>query len=149
MFKGFFKEFKEFAMRGNVVDLAVGVIMGAAFGKIVTSFVNDIVMPLVGLLLGNRNFADLYVVLSGDVPPGTSLAEAKNIADAITWNYGAFLLNIVDFLIIAFFVFLLVKWINSLKGPVPEPAPTTKTCVFCHSSIHIEATRCPYCTSPL
>jgi large conductance mechanosensitive channel len=149
MFKGFFQEFKDFAVRGNVIDLAVGLIMGSAFGKIVSSFVSDIVMPPIGLLLGGQNFADLYVVLAGSVPPGTALVDAKAIPGVVTWNFGIFLLAIIDFLIIAFVVFLLIKWINSLKKPAPVAAPNTKECSFCHSAIHIEATRCPNCTSQL
>lgn len=149
MFKGFFNEFKDFAVRGNVIDLAVGLIVGSAFGKIVSSFVSDIVMPPIGLLLGGTNFADLYVVLKGNVPAGTSLTDAKNIVGAVTWNYGTFLLTILDFVIIALVMFLLIKWINSLKKPAPAAAPTTKECQFCHSAIHIQATRCPNCTSQL
>ncbi len=146
------KEFKEFAMRGNVIDLAIGVVIGAAFGKIVTSFVNDILMPPIGLLLGKVKFTDLYIVLRGSVPEGTALEVAKTMEGVITWNYGAFLSTIIDFILIAFAIFLLVKAINNMKRqPAPAaPAPaTTKECIFCHSTVHIKATRCPNCTSQL
>jgi large conductance mechanosensitive channel len=145
------KEFKEFALRGNVIDLAVGVIIGGAFGKIVTSFVNDILMPPIGLLLGRVNFTDLYVVLKGDVPAGTPLAAAKAITGAITWNYGAFLSTIIDFSIIAFAVFLVIRALNRMKKPVPVIVPevTTKTCPQCATEIPLKAVRCPNCTSQL
>ncbi len=145
------KEFKEFALRGNVIDLAVGVIIGGAFGKIVTSFVNDILMPPIGLLLGRVNFTDLYVVLKGDVPAGTPLAAAKAITGVITWNYGTFLSTIVDFTIIAFSVFLVIRAINQMKKPAPVVAPevTTKTCPHCATEIPLKAVRCPHCTSQL
>jgi large conductance mechanosensitive channel len=149
MFTGFFKEFKNFAVRGNVIDLAVGLIMGAAFGKIISSLVADIIMPPIGLLLGGTDFANLYVVLKGDVPVGTALADAKAIAGVVTLNYGVFLLAIIDFIIVAFIMFLLVKWINSLKPPAPAAPPATKECPFCRSAVHIEAKRCPHCTSQL
>jgi large conductance mechanosensitive channel len=149
MFKGFFNEFKAFAVRGNVIDLAVGLIMGAAFGKIVSSFVADIVMPPIGLLLGGADFANLYVVLKGSVPAGTALADAKAIAGVVTLNYGVFLLTVIDFFIIAFVMFLLVKWINSLKPAAPAAPPATKECPFCRSAVHSEARRCPHCTSQL
>jgi len=144
-----FKEFKEFIMRGNVLDLAVGIIIGAAFGTIVNSLVKDIIMPPIGLLLGKVNFADLYINLSG----GTyaSLADAK-AAGAATLNYGLFINAIIDFLIIAIVIFFVVKGINQLKRkPEPAPAaePTTKECPFCFTSIPIKAVRCPNCTSQL
>lgn len=139
------KEFKEFAARGNVVDLAVAVIMGGAFGKIVSSVVNDIIMPPIGLLLGNVNFSDLFVSLSGTY---STLEEAKKAA-APTINYGIFLQAVLDFVIVAFVVFILVKQINRLKrGDVPPP-PATKDCPFCISVIPDKATRCPSCTSDL
>lgn len=139
------KEFKEFVSRGNVLDLAVALIIGAAFGKIVTSFVNDILMPPIGLLLGNVNFSDLFISLTGGAYK--TLAEAKQ-AGAVTINYGAFIQSIVDFLIIAFAIFLLVRWINRLRRG-EEKGPVTKECPFCKSTVHIQATRCPQCTSEL
>jgi large conductance mechanosensitive channel len=142
------KEFKEFALRGNVLDMAIGVIIGAAFGKIVTSLVNDIIMPPIGRLLGSVNFSDLFINLSG----GTyaSLADAQ-AAGAATINYGVFINVVLDFLIVALVIFLLVKQINRLKKPAPAPAaePTTRDCPYCFTSISIKATRCPNCTSQL
>ena len=140
------KEFKTFIARGNVVDLAVGVIIGAAFGKIVTSFVNDILMPPIGLLLGSVNFADLFITLSGGAY--NTLEEAQ-AAGAATINYGVFINTIVDFLIVAFVIFLLVKQVNRLKKPEPTAEPTTKECPYCLSAIPIKATRCPHCTSEI
>ncbi len=140
------KEFKEFAIRGNVIDLAVGVVIGAAFGKIVNSFVNDILMPPIGLLLGNADFSNLFVNLSEK--PVRSLAEAK-AAGIPTMNYGLFLNTIIDFLIVAFAIFLLIRQINALKRQ-PQPAPaTTQSCPYCISTIPLRATRCPHCTSDL
>ncbi|MBN1265860.1 MAG: large-conductance mechanosensitive channel protein MscL [Anaerolineales bacterium] len=144
-----FKEFKEFAARGNVVDLAIGLILGSAFGSIVSSFVNDILMPPIGLLLGKVGFSNLFLSLQ----PGavyTTLADAQ-AAGAPTLNYGMFINTIINFLIITFSVFLLVRGINRLqKEEKPAPAePTTKTCQYCQSEIAIKATRCPYCTSEL
>jgi len=137
------KEFKAFAMRGNVIDLAIGVIIGGAFGKIVSSFVTDVIMPLIGLLLGKINFANLFVNLSGK--DYSSLVAAQE-AGAPT-----FINAIVDFLIVAFVIFLVIKGINKLQKPKPAPvvAPTTKKCAFCFTEIAIEATRCPNCTSQL
>ena len=142
------KEFKEFAMKGSVVDLAVGLIIGAAFGKIVTSFVNDILMPPLGLVIGKVDFTNLFINLS-DKPVNT-LAEAK-AAGAATINYGLFLNTIIDFLIVAFAIFLLIKQINRMKRePAPAPAtPTTKDCPYCAMAIPIPAKRCPSCTSQL
>jgi len=140
------KEFKQFVARGNVVDLAIGVIIGAAFGKIVTSFVNDILMPPIGLLLGNVNFADLFITLSGGAYATLEEAQA---AGAVTINYGLFINTIIDFLIIAFVIFLLVKQVNRLKQPEPSVEPKTKECPYCLSEIPIKATRCPHCTSEL
>ena len=143
-----FKEFKEFAMRGNVVDLAIGVIIGAAFGKIVSSLVSDIIMPPFGLLLGRVNFSNLFLNISGQ--PYDSLKAAQD-AGAATINYGLFINNLIDFIIIAFALFLVVRFINQLQRPkaVPTAAPTTKECPFCFSVISLKATRCPACTSQL
>lgn len=140
------KEFKEFAMRGNVIDLAVGVIIGGAFGKIISSFVADVIMPLIGLLLGKVNFSNLYVNLG---PEKYATLAAAQEAGAPTLNYGLFLNAVIDFLIVAFVIFLAVKGINKLQKPAPEAAPTTKKCPFCFTEIPIEANRCPNCTSQL
>ena len=143
-----FKEFKEFAMRGNVVDLAVGVIIGGAFGKIVSSFVNDILMPPIGLLMGNVDFSNLFLTLSGE--KYATLAQAQE-AGAVTLNYGLFINAVIDFLIVAFAIFLLIRQLNKLnkKEEAPAAEPTTKACPFCMSEIAIKATRCPACTSEL
>lgn len=139
-------EFKQFAIKGNVVDLAVGFVVGAAFGKIVTSFTNDILMPPIGLVLGAVDFSNLFINLSSK--HFQTIAEAK-AAGAPTLNYGLFLNTIIDFLIIAFAVFLLVKWVNRLtRSDRPDP-PSTKDCRFCRTAIPILATRCPHCTSDL
>jgi large conductance mechanosensitive channel len=140
------KEFKEFIARGNVIDLAVAVVIGAAFGKIVTSFVEDIVMPPVGLLLGHVDFSNLFVDLSGT---GYATLEAAKEAGAPVLRYGMFLNAIVSFLIIAFAVFLMVRMVNKLKKEAPAADPTTKDCPRCFTSIPIKATRCPSCTSEL
>jgi large conductance mechanosensitive channel len=143
-----FKEFKEFAMRGNVLDMAVGIIIGAAFGKIITSFVGDILMPPIGLLLGKVDFANMFINLSGQ--SFNTIAEAKK-AGAATINYGLFLNTVLDFLIVAFAIFLLIKQVNRLnRQPAPAPAaPTTKDCPYCLSAIPIPAVRCAHCTSQL
>jgi len=138
------KEFKEFAMKGNVLDMAVGIIIGAAFGKIVSSFVSDLLMPPLGLLLGNVDFANLFVTLSEG--SYASLAAAKE-AGAATLNYGVFLNTVIDFVFVAFAVFLLVKQVNRLKRPAP--VPPTRECPHCISAIPVKATRCPACTSNL
>lgn len=138
-----FREFAKFAMRGNVLDLAVGIIIGAAFGKIVSSFVGDILMPLVGLFLGKVDFSNLFINLSGTSYPTIAAAKA---AGAATLNYGLFINSIVDFTIVAFAIFLLVKQVNRLCAK-PEAAPTTKECPHCFSCVNIKATRCPSCTS--
>ena len=147
-----FKEFKEFAMRGNVVDMAVGIIIGAAFGTIVNSVVSDIIMPPIGLLLGNVDFSGLFIVLKeGKIAgPFVSPAAAK-AAGAVTINYGIFVNTVVNFLIVAFAVFLLIRNINRLKSKteVLPVAPTTKECPYCLSVIPINATRCAHCTSQL
>jgi len=146
------KEFKEFAMRGNVVDMAVGIIIGAAFGGVVNSFVSDVIMPPIGLLLGKVDFANLYIILrEGAIAgPFASLVEAKK-AGAVTISYGAFINTIINFLILAFVIFLFIRSINKIKRKeVAAPAvPTTKECVYCFSTIPIKATRCPHCTSEL
>jgi len=141
-----FKGFREFIMRGNVLDLAVAVIIGAAFGKIVTSLVNDILMPPLGLALKNVDFSNLFIDLSGS--HYATLAQAK-AAGAATINYGVFLNNVIDFLIVAFVIFLMIQQANRLKK-APAPAdPTTKECTYCCTNIPIAATRCPNCTSNL
>ncbi len=142
------KEFKEFIMRGNVLDLAVGIIIGGAFGKIVSSFVNDILMPPIGLLLGGVDFSNLFVSLNGE--KYASLAAAQE-AGAPTLNYGLFINNILDFLIVAAAIFFVIKAVNKLQRPKPvEAAPvTTKECPHCFTAIPIKATRCPNCTSEL
>jgi large conductance mechanosensitive channel len=147
------KEFKEFAMRGNVLDMAVGIIIGAAFGTIVNSLVTDVIMPPIGLLLGNIDFSNLFIVLKGGTKapaPYESLAAAK-AAGATSINYGVFINTIITFLIVAFAVFLLIRSINKLKRQeeAPPPVPTTKECIHCFSTIPIKATRCPHCTSEL
>jgi large conductance mechanosensitive channel len=141
-----FKEFKEFAMKGNVLDMAVGIIIGAAFGKIVTSFVADVLMPPLGLLLGKMDFSSLFIDLSGQQHPTIAAAKA---AGAATINYGIFVNTVIDFLLVAFAVFLLVKQVNKLKKPAPAPVAATKECPFCASAILIQAKRCPNCTSQL
>jgi len=140
------KEFKEFVMRGNVMDLAVGVIIGAAFGKIVGSLVNDVLMPIIGLLVGRVDFANLFVTLG----EGTfaTIADAKK-AGVATLNYGVFLNTIIEFLIVAFAIFMVVKQVNRLKRPAPAAAPTTKDCPHCATAIPIAAKKCPNCTSSL
>jgi large conductance mechanosensitive channel len=138
------KEFRDFAARGNVIDLAVGVIIGAAFGKVVASIVADLIMPPIGMALGRVNFSSLFVSLNGVSYP--SLEAAKQ-AGAPTINYGIFLNTMIEFLIVAFAVFLLVKQINRLKKPAPAVVPETRDCPFCVSKIPIKATRCPFCTS--
>ena len=140
------KEFKEFAMRGSVIDLAIGIVIGAAFGKIITSFVNDILMPPIGLILGRVNFNDLFISLDGTKYP--SLADAQ-AAGAATINYGLFINSIIDFLLVAFFIFLIIRQINRMKRE-PQPAPvSTRECPHCYTQIPIPATRCPNCTSDL
>ena len=141
-----FKEFKEFAMKGNVMDMAVGIIIGAAFGKIISSFVSDVLMPPIGLLLGKVDFSSLFINLSGTAYP--SIAAAKD-AGAATLNYGVFLSTVVDFLIVAFAIFMVVKQMNRLKR-AEAPAPvTTRECPFCTSAIPLKAKRCPLCTSEI
>jgi large conductance mechanosensitive channel len=142
------KEFKEFAMKGNVLDMAVGIIIGAAFGKVVTSFVGDLLTPPIGKLMGNMDFSNLFISLSTQHYPTIAAAKAAGVA---TINYGVFLNTIIDFIIVAFAIFLLVKQVNRFKKqPVAAPAvPTSKECPFCASVISIKAMRCPHCTSQL
>jgi large conductance mechanosensitive channel len=140
------KDFKEFAVRGNAVDLAVGVIIGVAFGAVVTSLVNDVIMPPIGLLLGGLDFKDLFLALDGKTY--ATLAQAK-AASAPVIAYGAFINTIVNFLIVVFAVFLLVKQVNRLRKPAAPSAPVTKECAFCGMNIPIKAIRCPECTSDL
>jgi large conductance mechanosensitive channel len=140
------KEFKEFAMRGNVVDMAVGIIIGAAFGKIVSSIVDDVIMPPFGLLLGKVNFSNLYLNLSGTTY--ATLDEAVK-AGAPIIRYGLFLNTVINFVIVAFVLFLLIKQMNRLRAPAPAAAPTTKDCPMCATGIPLAAKRCPHCTSEL
>jgi large conductance mechanosensitive channel len=139
-----FKEFKAFAMRGNVLDMAVGIIIGAAFGRIITSFVSDIIMPPLGLVIGKVDFSSLFLNISGT--SYATLAQAK-AAGAATINYGVFLNTVLDFLIVALVIFLLVRQVNRWGKPEPAAAPTTKECPYCVSAIPLKATRCPACTS--
>jgi large conductance mechanosensitive channel len=145
-----FKEFKEFAMRGNVVDMAVGIIIGAAFGTIVKSLVDDVIMPPIGLLLGSADFSDLFITLKQGATAGPylTLLAAKE-AGAVTLSYGAFFNTVISFLIIAFSVFILIKGVNKMKRQqeVPHAEPTTKECPHCLSIIPIKANRCAFCTS--
>ncbi|HEY5133624.1 MAG TPA: large conductance mechanosensitive channel protein MscL [Candidatus Krumholzibacteriaceae bacterium] len=147
-----FKEFKEFAIHGNVIDMAVGIIIGAAFGGIVQSLVKDVIMPPIGMVLGNVDFSNLFFILKQGTTPGpyASLAQSQ-AAGAVSLNYGVFVNTVISFLIIAFVVFLLIRQINKLKRqePVPVAAPTTKECGYCFSTIPIKAVRCPNCTSEL
>jgi large conductance mechanosensitive channel len=142
------KEFKEFAMKGNVLDMAVGIIIGGAFGKIISSFVGDVLMPPIGLLLGKVDFSSLFINLSDK--SYASLAEAK-AAGAPTLNYGVFINTVLDFIIVAFVIFLLIRQVNRMRAqPAAAPAaPTTKDCPFCATAIPIKAARCPHCTSEL
>ena len=143
------KEFKEFAMRGNVLDMAIGIIIGAAFGKIVSSFVADVLMPPIGLLMGGADFANYFVTLRGAAQP--TLAAAKT-AGAVTLNYGVFINAILDFLIVAFAIFLLIRQVNRFKKkeePGPAASPPTKECPQCMSVIPLKAKRCAHCTSQL
>lgn len=141
------KEFKEFAMKGNVMDMAVGIIIGAAFGRIVTSLVNDIIMPPIGLVLGHVDFNSLFLNISGAHYPTLATAKA---AGAATINYGVFINTVIDFLIVAFAIFLVVKQINRwTTKPGPPPAATTRSCPYCLSTIPLQATKCAFCTSPV
>jgi len=151
------KEFRQFIMRGNVVDMAVGIIMGVAFGAIVTSLVSDVIMPPIGLLVGDVDFTNLFAVLKNGSPVGpyASLADAKT-AGAVTINYGVFLIAVISFIIIAFAVFMIVRYVNRLRNQMDrqkeetaKAEPTTKKCPYCLSSIPLKASRCPQCTSQL
>ena len=154
--KGIIKEFRDFAVKGNVIDLSVAVVLGGAFGAIVNSIVKDIIMPPIGLLLGGVDFSNLYIILKQGDPAGpyASLTNAQEAA-AVTLNYGLFLSSLVTFLIIALVMFLLVKSIGRMQKAVKKdeailpPAPTTKECPYCYSEISIKASRCPHCTSQL
>ena len=151
------REFRQFIMRGNVVDMAVGIIIGIAFGAVVTSLVSDVIMPPIGLLVGNVDFTNLFVVLKNGSPAGpyASLADAK-ATGAVTINYGVFVIAIISFIIIAFAVFMIVRYMNRLryqmdrqKEEAAQAEPTTKECPYCLSSIPLKASRCPQCTSQL
>ena len=146
------KEFREFVLRGNVVDMAVGIIIGAAFSAIVTSLVNDVIMPPIGLLLGGADFSNLFILLEAGSPAGpyASLADAQ-AAGAVTLNYGLFINAVISFLIVALVIFLLVRTINRMRREeeAPPAEPTTQECPYCRSTIPVEAVRCPYCTSHL
>ena len=150
---GMMKEFKEFAVKGNVIDMAVGIIIGAAFGTIVKSLVSDILMPPIGLLLGNVDFSNLFIVLrqgAAIAGPYATLANA-NAAGAVTLNYGMFLNTVISFIIVAFAIFMVIKNINRLKKKeeTRQAEPTTKDCPFCFSSVPLKAIKCPHCTSDL
>jgi large conductance mechanosensitive channel len=140
------KEFKEFIMRGNVIDLAIGIVIGAAFGKIVTSFLNDILMPPIGLLLGRVDFTNLYISLTGQ---HFETLQAARDAGAVTINYGVFLSAVLDFLIVGFVIFLVIRQMNRMARAKKEEAPATKECGYCLSSVPEKATRCSHCTSDL
>ena len=144
------KEFKEFAVKGNAVDLAVGVIIGAAFGGIVNSLVKDILMPVVGLLTGGLDFSNKFLILKA-APSGASFNTPVDAAKAgaVTWNYGNFITLVINFIIVAFCIFLVIKAMNRLKRPSPAGAPVSKECPACAMTIPIKATRCPHCTSEL
>lgn len=144
---GMLKEFKEFAMRGNVVDLAVGIIIGAAFGKIVSSLVSDVIMPPIGKLMGGVNFNDLFISLDPEKTAGIDSLAQANEAGAAVIAYGAFISTVIDFVIVAFCIFLLVKAMNRMKKPTEAGPPTIKECPFCLSTIPLKATRCAHCTS--
>ena len=140
------EEFKKFAMRGNVVDMAVGIVIGAAFGKIVTSFVNDVLMPPLGKLMGGVDFSNLFINLGSESFPSLAAAQA---AGAATLNYGVFINTVLDFLIVAFAIFMVIKAMNKLKTEEPPKAPDTKSCPQCLSEIPIAAKRCKFCTSQI
>ncbi len=139
------REFKEFAMRGSMLDLAIGIVLGASFGRIITSVVNDILMPPIGLMLGGLDFANLFIALKGGPYPSVAAAKA---AGAPTINYGIFLNTVVDFVLVAAVLFLVIKQVNRIQRR-PDVTPTTKPCPFCFSTVPLKAIRCPYCTSDL
>ncbi len=141
------KEFKEFAMKGNVVDLAVAVIIGAAFGKIVTSLVEDIIMPIIGKVTGGLDFTNMYLPLSSKVPMGLGLADARKLGAVLAW--GNFVTIVINFVIVSFCIFLVVKVLNSMKKPHADAPATTKDCPACTMTIPVNATRCPHCTTEL
>lgn len=144
---GLVKEFKEFAMRGNVMDMAVGVVIGAAFGKIVTSLVNDVIMPPIGMLVGGMDFSNLFINISGT--PVATLAEANEAGLAVI-AYGSFINTVINFLIQAWAIFMVIKCVNKLRKPAVEaPKPAPRLCPYCFSEIDEKATRCPHCTSEL
>ena len=143
---GLYSEFKTFVSKGGIIELAIGIVIGVAFGKVVTSFVSDILMPPIGLLLGRVDFSNLFVALSGAHYESVAAAKA---AGAATLNYGIFINTVIEFLIIAFAVFMLLKAINRMRGPAPAAPAATKKCAFCAQQIPLEAHRCPYCTSEL
>jgi len=140
------KEFKNFALRGNMIDMAVGIIIGGAFNGIVNSLVNDIIMPILSVFTNNIDFSNLFIAIDGK--KYDSLEAAKK-AEVATINYGTFISGVLNFLIMAFVVFLIVRWINKLRRPLEPVKPTTKTCPYCYSEIHINATKCPHCISDL
>ena len=145
-----FKEFKEFAIKGNAIDLAVGVIIGAAFGGIVSSLVKDILMPPIGLLTGGLDFSNKFVVIKEAAGGAVYASPADAVkAGAITWNYGNFITVVINFIIVAFCIFLVVRALNKMKRPAPNAAPVSKDCPACTMTIPIKATRCPHCTSDL
>ena len=149
--KNVWKEFKEFAVKGNAIDLAVGVIIGAAFGSVVTSLVKDLIMPPIGLLAGGLDFSNKFVVLKAAKDGGTAFNTPADAikAGAVTWNYGNFITLVINFLIVAFCIFLLVRAINKMKRPKPNADPVVKDCPACTMSIPVKATRCPHCTADL
>lgn len=140
------KEFKNFALRGNMIDMAVGIIIGGAFNGLVNTLVNDIIMPALSVFTGKIDFSNLFIALDGN--KYESLQAAKD-AGAATINYGLFISGVLNFLIMAFVVFMMIRWINRLRKPAPAATPTTKKCPYCYSEIHIEAIKCPHCISDL
>ncbi|MBZ2175487.1 large conductance mechanosensitive channel protein MscL [Schnuerera sp. xch1] len=140
------KEFKNFALKGNMIDMAVGIIIGGAFNGIVNSLVNDIVMPILSIFTKRIDFSKLFIALDGKKYATIEAAQKANVA---TLNYGTFISGVLNFLIMAFVVFIIIKWINKLRKPAPVAEPTTKKCPYCYSEVHIDATKCPHCISDL